>query len=173
MDSDLSNAALEPGFFDDRCMVEIVAWDWRLHVGLSPDSTPVEYRFQGGLNHSRGIEITGRIRAPSSRRGTLMRIWISPFGPEIMFGADGLADVGRLYKGGPEALEPDFRATLLLPEGALSATLTSLSSVWKYLDIWTADHEGDEVSVTAFAFSASIHPNLADWAGPELDLSKL
>jgi hypothetical protein len=172
MDADLPKAALEPAFFDGRCMVEIVTWDWSLYVGLSPQSTPVEYRFQGGLNFSRGIEITGRVRAPSSHRGKTIRVWISPFGPGFEFGADALVDVGRLYKG-PEALKPDFQATLLLPEGALSATLTSLNSVWKYLDIWTADDGSDEVSITAFAFSASIHPNLADWAGPELDRSKL
>ena len=169
MTTDASNVTEDEGFFDGRIMVEIAAWDWALYVGLlNQPSTPVEYQFQGGLNYSRGINITGRIRAPSSHRGELMRIWISPFGPGLDFGAEGLDNVGRFYRSRPDAPRPGLEASLLLPESALPQALTCLSSVWRYLDIWTAEAEGDEAPITAFSFSASIHPNLADWAGPEL-----
>jgi len=169
MPTDAPNATEDEGFFDGRFMVEITAWDWRLYVGLlNQPATPVEYQFQGGLNYSRGIEITGRVRAPSSHRGELVRIWMSPFGPELDFGVGGLDGVGRFYRNRPDAPRPGLEASLDLPESALSHTLTCLSSVWKYLDIWMADDEGDEARITAFSFSASIHPNLIDWAGPEL-----
>ena len=171
MTSDIANATLDPGFFDGRFMVEIGEWDWTLYVGVSHPTTPVEYRFQGGLNYSRGIEITGRVRAPSSHRGKLMRVWISPFGPDADFGADSAEDVGAFYRNRPDALGSDLQASLRLPEAALPSTLTCLSSVWKYLDIWTVDDKGDQVRITAFSFSASIHPNLVDWAGPELTAS--
>jgi hypothetical protein len=168
MDFEAGQVPLDPNFFDGRFMVEIEAWNWAVYVGLSPEGVPVEYRFQGGLNYSRGIEIAGRVRAPSFNRGKLMRIWISPFGPETEFGADGLDRVGHFYKDRQDALKSDFQAEIHLPEAALSPAITCLSSVWRYLDIWIADCHGDEASIMAFSFSASIHPNLADWAGPEL-----
>lgn len=49
--------------------------------------------------------------------------------------------------------------------------MTCLSSVWRYLDIWIDEDEGAEAAVTAFSFSASIHPNLKEWAGADLDAS--
>jgi hypothetical protein len=60
-------AAPDAEFFNGRFMVEIEAWDWPIYVGISPDAIPPEYRFQGGLGYSRGIDITGRLRAPSRR----------------------------------------------------------------------------------------------------------
>jgi hypothetical protein len=169
MNSDMPNDGLDPGFFDGRYMVEIGEWDWSLFVGLSPETTPVEYRFQGGLIFTRGIEIVGRIRAPAVLRGKLIRIWISPFGPEINFGGDGLDRVGRFYVGKADPLGSDFQASLHLPESALAPALTCLTSIWKYLDLWTADYGNEQASITSFCFSACVHPNLAAWAGPELD----
>ncbi|OHB30655.1 MAG: hypothetical protein A2790_23420 [Phenylobacterium sp. RIFCSPHIGHO2_01_FULL_69_31] len=163
------NATTDPGFFDGRYMVEITDWNWGLHVGLSHDTTPVEYRFQGGLAYARSIEMAARVRAPSTHRGKLMRIWISPFGPEVSFGSDGLDDVGRFYERSGDAYGSDFELSLHLPESALGPAVTCLSSVWKYLDIWTVDDPKDRASVTAFSFSASIHPNLIDWAGEPLE----
>lgn len=168
MTAETPNAALDAGFFDGRFMVEIAEWNWAVYVGLSPQTVPVEYRFQGGLNYSRGIEITGRVRAPNLHRGKLMRIWISPFGPEIDFGADGLDRVGQFYKDRPDAIGSNFQASLHLPEEALSPAITCLSSVWRYLDLWIDHYEGDEAAVTAFSFSANVHPNLAEWAGADL-----
>lgn len=169
MTTDVANAALDPGFFDGRFMVEIREWDWNLYLALSNPKVPKKYRFQGGLNYSRGVEIIGRVRAPNPLRGKLMRIWLSPFGPEIKFGAGGLDRVGQFYKDRLEAIGSDFEASLHLPEEALPPTITCLSSVWRYLDIWIGEYEGDEAAVAAFSFSASIHPNLKEWAGADLE----
>ena len=165
----LPNATTDPGFFDGRYMVEIGEWNWGLYVGLSSHLTPIEHRFQGGLGYERSIEIAARVRAPSPHRGKLMRVWISPFGPDVRFGSDDLDEVGQFYERTGDALGSDFRVSLHLPESALGPALTCLSSVWKYLDIWAVDNPKDRGSVTAFSFSASIHPNLIDWAGPELE----
>jgi hypothetical protein len=129
----------------------------------------LEYRFQGGLNYSRGIEVIGRVRAPDPHRGKLMRIWLSPFGPETAFGTDGLDRVGQFYRDRSDEIGSDFQASLYLPEQALSPAVTCLSSVWRYLDIWIAEDQGDEAAVTAFSFSATIHPNLKEWAGADLE----
>jgi hypothetical protein len=98
----------------------------------------------------------------------LARVWLSPFGPELDFGGADRNSVGQFYRGRPDELGSDFQASLDLPETALSPALTCLSAVWKYLDIWTIG-EGPQVRVTAFSFSATIHPNLAGWAGPALE----
>lgn len=172
MTSDVPNAALEAGFFDGRFMVEIREWNWNLYIGLSPPGFPVEYSFQGGMNYSRGIEIIGKVRAPARHRAKVMRIWLSPFGAETTFGPDdGRHWVGRFYRDRPEADRSDFEASLDLPEEALSPAITCLSSVWRYLDIWITEYQGDEAPVAAFTFSGSIHPNLKEWAGPDLDAS--
>jgi hypothetical protein len=98
----------------------------------------------------------------------LIRIWLSPFGPDRDFSADGEESVGQFYRNRPDELGSRFQASLDLPESALLPALTCLGSVWKYLDLWTVD-EGPQVGVTAFCFSATIHPTLAGWAGPALD----
>jgi len=161
------NATSDPGFFDGRFMIEIAEWDWGLHVGLSNTGIPVKYRFQRGLAYTRSIQIAGRVRAPNIHRGKGIQIWISPFGREVRFDAR-TGEVGQFYSQRLGALGPDFEATLRLPEEALPPALTCLSSVWKFVDIWTAEKQGDAAKVTAFCFSASIHPNLIEWAGPEI-----
>jgi hypothetical protein len=64
--------------------------------------------------------------------------------------------------------EPALEASLRLPENALSNALICLGSTWKFLDIWTATDDADS-PVTSYSFSEAIHPNIAEWAGPELD----
>jgi len=124
MTSDAPNAALDAAFFDGRFMVEIRERNWNFHLALSRPEVPLEYRFQGGLNYSRGIEVIGRVRAPNPHRGKLMRIWLSPFGPETTFGSDGLDGVGQFYRERPDDIGSDFQANLHLPEGALSLPLS-------------------------------------------------
>lgn len=109
MTSDVVNAAPDAGFFSGRFMVEIRQWDWNLYLALSHPKVPKKYRFQGGLNYSRGVEIIGRVRAPNPLRGKLMRIWLSPFGPEIKFGAGGLDRVGQFSRDRPDAIGSDSR----------------------------------------------------------------
>jgi hypothetical protein len=169
MTSDVPNAALDPAFFNGRFMVEPREWNWNIYLALSHPEVPVEFRFQGGLSFSRAIEIIGRVRAPDPHKGKRARIWLSPFGPEVTFGGDGLDMVGQFYKDRPGADETDFEARLYLPEAALPPAVTCLGSVWRYLDIWIGKYEGYEAAVTAFSFSDSIHPNIAEWAGPPLE----
>lgn len=161
------NAALDPGVFDGRLLVEIEAWDWALDVRLSPDVTPMEHRFQGGINYSRPIIVTGRLRAPELYRGKSVRLWITPFGPELSFDSD-LDRVGKFQDRSKDQLEYEFEGSLYLPESALGPTLTSLAAKWKFVHIWTDEQPADVAYVTAFSFSASIPPRVTDWAGEEL-----
>jgi len=167
MSSDTSKRPPTESFFDGRFMVEIEEWNWALYVGLSHPLTPRRYRFQGGLMYTRGIDLAGRIRGPSLHHGKPIRVWISTFDRKVRFNARG-GDVGRFYRDRLGQDSAPFEASLSLPEDALSNALICLGSVWKLLDIWTATEEA-ETAITAFCFSASIHPNLAEWAGPGLD----
>jgi hypothetical protein len=156
-----SRATSDPDH-DGRFLIAIKSWDGNLHVGLSPEITPVEHRFQGGLMYVRSFYIEGEFLAPRSHRGRRVRIWISPFGPDLQFGSDGLECVGQLSA--PDAERSDFGLTLLLPESGMAMAATSLASVWKYLHVWTFA-EGQEVAlVSDYSFDAELHQNLADWA---------
>jgi hypothetical protein len=52
---------LSPSFFAGRYLIEIQGWDWNLHIGMSSEATPQEYRFQGGVAYARSLELEGRI----------------------------------------------------------------------------------------------------------------
>src|SRR6476646_1132408 len=80
--------------FEDLLVVELKAWNWNLHVGLSSDLSPPDQRFQGGLSYIRSFEIQGLILAPGSLRSKSIRIWTSTFGPELQFGSDD--DAGQV-----------------------------------------------------------------------------
>lgn len=157
----------DPGLFDGRLLIEIEAWDWALDVRLSPNAAPIETRFQGGLNYSRPIVVTGRIQAPRGHRGKGIRVWISPFGPELSFDA-GLDRLGQLRDRSKDQLEQQLEARLYLPEGALGPALTALATVWRYIHLWTDEELAEVAGVTAFSFSADIPPRLMEWAGAGL-----
>ena len=160
---DLTDATLDPDFFAERLLLKIEGWDCNLHVGLSSAVTPVEYRFQGGLGYSRSFDLECRVIAPKALSGKCIRVWLLPFGPDVTFGTDGLEEVGQLYIRAPQPEKPDFSATLLIPESALSVVATCLGSSWKYVHMWTFDQCADRASVSAFAFSSDVHKNLDAW----------
>lgn len=164
METDDAAPASGESYFDGRLLVEIDGWEGNLHVGLSSELTPQEYRFQGGLNYVRGFDLSGRVVAPKHQRGKPIRLWLSPFGPDMRFGPGELEDVGQLNLNPPESLKADFTGTLFFPEAALSTVATCLSAVWKYVHIWTFDERDDQASVSAFSFSSSVHKNLEVWA---------
>jgi hypothetical protein len=87
--------------------------------------------------YTRGIDLTGRIRAPNEHRGKLIRMWISTFGRKERFDAR-TGDVGRFYVDRLGDGKWPFESSLRLPEDALGPTLTCLGSSWKFIDIWTA-----------------------------------
>lgn len=144
----------DPALSETRLLIEILTWDWALHVGRAPPTMPLEHRLQGGLFTSQGVDIVGRIVAPGGRQGQSARVWIIPFGADLTFGPDGLQDVGQCHPG-HEGRGTDFEANLLLPHDTLSDVITCLSSVWKYLHLWTADAPSDPAVVTDFAFAAT------------------
>ena len=143
-------------------MVDILAWNWDLRVAINPKVMRPKARFQG-LDYGRDFTISGRIRAPKALRGKTMTITLSPFGPRVRFGRGGLQHVGRL-----DVLTPggdvDFAATLMLPEEAIATTTTSLASTWKHVQLLTFDETQRSAKVSAYFFSADIHPNLQAWA---------
>jgi putative cofactor-binding repeat protein len=157
------NAALDPRFFDGRILIDILAWDWNLRVAVAGPSARPKSRFQSGLIYGRDFKIQGRVRAPSALRGKSINITLSPFGPKVLFGRNGLKEVGRLSVGSP-GQDIDFAATLMLPESAIPSTATSLASAWKHLDLWTFEETNEGARISAFSFSAAIHGNLLDWA---------
>jgi hypothetical protein len=168
MDGEMSSGVVEeprpdPSFFAGRYLIEIVNWNWELHVGLSTESTPEEYRFQGGLNYSRGLNIEGHILAPKGDNGKVIGVWLYPMGPEVGFGPGHLDEVGQFHEYRDATRRRDFSASLLLPQDALAPAVTCLASVWKYIDIWTVDDPLDRASVTNFCFSRDIHKNLLPW----------
>ena len=157
------NAASDPRFFDGRVLIDIQTWDWNLRVAVSEPPRRLISRFQGGLDYSRDFKLRGCVRAPGAMRGKIVDVTLSPFGPKVVFGRNGLKEVGRLSDGVPEQ-GVDLSATLMLPESAIPSTATSLASIWKHLDLWIVDATEEGAKVSAFAFSAAIHPNLAEWA---------
>ena len=160
---DLKDATLGPGFFEERLLLKIEGWNCNLHVGLSVDLTPVEYRFQGGLNYTRGFDLECRVVAPKALSGKYIRVRLSPIGPDVKFGTDGLDEVGQLNIHSPQPEKPDFSATLLIPEDALSVVATCLGLSWKYVHMWMFDQSADRASVSAFSFSSDVHKNLDAW----------
>jgi hypothetical protein len=160
------NAARDPRFFDGRILIDIQTWDWNLRVAVSAPSTRLRSRFQGGLDYGRDFKLRGRIRAPSAGRGKIVDVTLSPFGPKVLFGHNGLKEVGRLdiERLGQDA---DLSATLMLPESAIPSTATSLASAWKHLHLWTLDATDQGARISAFTFSAAIYPNLLEWANAD------
>ncbi len=141
-----------PGSSDNRLLIEILSWDWALHVGMAPGAMPAEHRYQGGLIHSRGLDITGQVITPDVSQGQTVRIWIAPFAPDLDFGPDGLSDVGQCHPGN-QRRGTAFEVSLMLPQDALPAAITCLSTIWKYLHLWTTEPPPHEARVTDFAFS--------------------
>lgn len=157
------NAALDPEFFDGRILIDILSWDWRLRVAVSAASTAPRARVQGGLDYGRTFSIRGRVRAPAALRGQSIDVSLEPFGPQVLFGRNGRKEVGRLVAGASSE-GADLAVSLMLPEAAIPSTTISLASIWKHLDIWTFNEAEEGAPISAFAFSAAIHPNLLDWA---------
>src|SRR4051812_30331410 len=115
METEDEGAALHPSFFEGRLLVEILAWEWNLSVGLSRVG-PRKYRFQGGLDLVRTIRLEGRIQAPQEHRGRDIEVNVYPFGREMRFGRRSLKSVGSAVLPRSAAELASCRASLLLPE---------------------------------------------------------
>lgn len=164
---DRGGAALDPSFFEGRLLIEILTWDWTLHVGLSHKHTPRKDRFQGGLDLVRSIDLEGRILAPQEHRGHDVRVHFSPFGPRIRFGRRGLDRVGWFYLPRTSPEQRGYSASLLLPEADLTLLAVALSSTTKYLHLWTFDLDIDQANVSDYGLSSTISDKVKPWAGVE------
>ena len=162
---DRGGAALDPSFFEGRLLIEILTWDWTLHVGLSHKHTPRKDRFQGGLDLMRSIDVEGRILAPQEHRGHDVCVHFSPFGPRMRFGRRGLDRVGWFYlpRSAPE--QRGYSASLLLPGADLTLLAVALSSTTKYLHLWTFDLDIDQANVRDYGLSSTISDKVKPWAG--------
>jgi hypothetical protein len=143
-------------------VVKIDEWDAKLSVGLASDLAPGEHQVQGGLNLSRGFRLDGHVIAPEALAAKTAQIWLSPFGPDLRFGPDDLDEVGQVHLHAPDGGEHGLSATLLVPEASLALIASCLSSVWKYVNIFTFDAEAQQASVSAFGFAAKVRENLAE-----------
>lgn len=141
--------------------IEIQSWDWKLSVLICSEHTPPEHRFQGGLSYVRGFEICGRLLAPPAYRDRAIRVWISPFGPELRFD-DQETEVGLFYPSSASDPKADLRATLLLPESAIAPLIASLGSVSKYLVVKIFDAGPDQARIDHYAFSSTLPADIAD-----------
>ena len=141
---------------EDEFRIEILSWDWNLAVAISSELTPIEQRFQGGLSYVRSFQLWGRVVEPEAYRGKTVRIWISPFGPDIAFGPDEIDEVGRLYLSPPTGNKADWTMSLMLPEDAIASLATCLGTVSKYLFVRIFDARGDEASIDLYSFSSAL-----------------
>ncbi|MDO8801823.1 hypothetical protein [Phenylobacterium sp.] len=141
-------------------MIDILAWDWTLHVATNQAVTRSKARSLA-LDYGRDFNLHGRVRAPREHRGKDIKVTLSPFGPNVRFGRGGQQHVGELTAR-PEGSDFDFEATLILPAAAIATTATSLASRWKHIQIKT-----DGAKVSAYFFDAGIHPNLEAWANAD------
>ena len=144
-------------------MIDILAWDWNLHVATNPPVTRSKARSRG-LDYGRDFTIRGRVRAPREHRGKAIKVTLSPFGPKVRFGRGALQNVGKLTIR-PESSE--FEAVLMLPEEAIASTASSLTSTWKHLQIKIHDVRPGGAEASAYFFQASLHPNLQAWANAD------
>jgi len=154
---------------EGRFWIEILSWDWNLSVALSSEQTPVEHRFQGGLNYVRSFELRGQVVAPQRLSDRSIRIWISPFDADMRFGPDEMDEVGRLYLARSAVLDKaDWSATLMLPEDSVTALATCLSSVSKFLFVRVFDIRDAEASIDHYAFSSAL-PHGVDAGAPSAE----
>jgi len=121
------------------------------------------------LAYANTIVVEGRFLAPSEQRGQAITIRLTPFGPKIMFGRNRLNEVGKLYFPNSDRRKPGFDASLMIAEADLPTLAISLSSVSKYLNIWTYDsfpvEATEEAKVSAYGLTATVHENIKFWAG--------
>jgi hypothetical protein len=155
--------ASHPSFYEGRLLVEILSWDWGLHLGVSRVG-PRKDRFQGGLDRVRTIRLEGRIQAPREHRGRGIKVGVTPFGPEMRFGG-ALESVGslHLFRSTPGARACE--ASLLLPEADLALLAVALSTTTRYLHIWTPGLDVEVARITDYSLSSSIGEKVKPWAG--------
>ena len=157
---------LASGFFEDRILVEIEAFDPSFFFGVSPKRTLVKHRHLGHFMFTTSIVVHGRIIAPKAQRGLPARIWMSPLSPELLAGHGRYKNVGR-FGINPDDPNPAERiGTFYFDETERSYLVTCLAQTWKYLDIWVHGND-DYQTVDIYSFYSKLHPNLDAWIAEE------
>ncbi len=146
----------------DLFRIEILSWDWNLVLSISPESMPVEYRFQGGLGYSRGFDMLGRVLTPQSHSGKTIRISTTSFGSDVTFGEDGLKEVGLFNFNSTPSARAELRALLLLPEDTIAPLTTYLSTVAKYIFIRIFDVGPEQAGIYSYFFSSTLPESVAE-----------
>lgn len=134
-------------------IVEIESWERWQHLGTKPPRLPRKYSFQGGLSYSPSFEVWGSVKDPEELRGKRVRIWVSPTGRPLKSGPVALRDLGQLYFEEQDR-NWEISVSLLLPSTDAEAATVCLASVWKYIELSTADEDSEGGRITAFGFAA-------------------
>ena len=134
-----------------RLDVRISGWDWPLHLSIAPDGRDPETVAFGGAIYARGMYVSGTISAPSHFAGEVLWLSIIGFGTEVTFGADGLPEVGQLYRK-PGGKRGDWHGVAALPKEALAQCAACLASVWTTLTLWVDDDPMDRGSISGVHF---------------------
>ncbi len=88
-----------------------------------------------------------------------------------MFGRQRLNEVGKLYFPNGERAKSGFEVSLMIAEADLPTLAIALSSISKYMNLWTYDNfpaeAPDEARVSAYALAARIPERIRSWAGTD------
>jgi hypothetical protein len=151
-----------------RWLVEIESWDWALGLTMAWPGLPEDAKVNGEQVYTRGVDLRGRVIAPKVHSGKAIWVWLSPSPLRYWSAPDPLDEVGQ-FEAYEEPLNGRcFGATILIPEDSLSNVLTCLSSVWRYIHIWTLD-PFPRASISAVSFARDVHKNLEPWIRGEGD----
>ena len=142
-------------------LIEILSWDWPLHVGVRPRSAIADPDSEGDLLCAQSVAIEGRVLAPEEHRSKLIHIRLYPFPREIISGDGDERCVGRLRKDPAARSDLAFDANLFLPADTLQSVIVCLGSIWRRVHMWV-DGNDEAAAVTDFAFSvdSEVKPGL-------------
>jgi hypothetical protein len=133
-------------------LVEILSWDWPLHVGVRPRSASAERDPDGDLMCVETITIDGLVLEPEEHRSKVIHLRLSPLPREIIFGDRDELDIGRLYKDPVERKDLGFYATLFLPADTLQRVVFCLGLLWRRIHMWV-DDDTEPGAITDYGFS--------------------
>src|SRR5205085_1432144 len=136
-------------------VAEILAWDQPLNFRRSPGGIPEELTFRGEFVFIGGLELEGRVLAPSRHRGKRFRVWLSALTPPPSRQAP-ISSLGGLSERVTQPARSELIVSLNLPEDAMEAAAICLGSIWKYLRVTTAGRAREGARVIAFSFTAEI-----------------
>jgi hypothetical protein len=143
---------VDPDLFNGEVIMEITGWSWQFHIGFANDFKPAPHRFREYLDYSRGFRIEGRIVEPEELHDLSIAANMMPFGEEMTFGPDGLANVGQIGIARTWNGEPRFHVWLFFPEDMITVTAVALGSGIRRIRMWGFGATDRTAGVRAFGF---------------------